>query len=180
MPAKLNWKRADGVVRIEQTTQYPNQLSTMLAISLDNPSEFALNIRIPSWSTSRSIIRVNGREFRHESAVKGSIRVMRTWQNGDKVSIQFGAEPRLEPIDPLSPNTVALMYGPLLYVALSDKPVDLAGPHTHPAEWLVSAPAGSDLVTRDGKFTFRPFYQVQNEHYTTYCRFRDATPPVAR
>ncbi len=173
VPSKLNWKRSDGMVQVAQSTNYPAQLSTLLTISVAKPTRFGLNIRVPNWSNSMSIIRVNGRVFGHEEATKGSVSVTRTWKNGDTMSIQFSAKPRLEPIDPQSPNTVALMYGPLLYVALSDKSVELTRPVSSPSDWSVYASPGSDLVTKDGKLTFRPFYQIQDEHYTTYCRFRD-------
>ena len=68
------------------------------------------------------------------------------------------------------------MYGPILLVALADGEVTLQGAQMKPWQWIQMEDCGS-LTFREARHTgavagqtFRPFYLLRDEHYTTYCR----------
>jgi uncharacterized protein len=76
---------------------------------------------------------------------------------------------RLQPVDERHPDTVALLYGPLvLFPITSDQPAPL----TRSA--LLSAKQMSDhgrtWTTAAGDVRFKTFIDIEDEHYTTYSR----------
>jgi len=100
----------------------------------------------------------------------GHVIVKRTWRSGDRVKVTFPQSLRFEAIDAQTPNRCALVYGPVLLVALADKDVELTGDRAHPEAWIHRVRgSASDFVTDEG-VRFRPLNQVQSESYTTYCR----------
>lgn len=67
-------------------TELPVGGNTKLTLGLNNSEQFALRVRIPSWSRS-STVKVNGQ---YVSGVKSGeyCVINRTWQNGDVVELQ--------------------------------------------------------------------------------------------
>ena len=48
--------------------------------------------------------------------------IRRQWKSGDRVELELPMTYRLEAIDAQHPETVALMYGPLVLFAITDAP----------------------------------------------------------
>ena len=73
---------------------------------------------------------------------------------------------RIEPADPQHPQTVALLFGPLVLFAIADNPLALAGADLLAAKridrrsWQVQA-SGSAI-------TMLPFIDIGEEQYSTY------------
>jgi hypothetical protein len=90
------------------------------------------------------------------------------WRAGDQIELTLPQDFRTEPIDDLHPETVALMRGPVQYVALNL-------PDRFDGERL-SLPAGLKQLTPQSfvenyagrQVTFVPLYQVRNEEYSSY------------
>ena len=75
---------------------------------------------------------------------------------------------RLEPVDPQHPQTVALLFGPLVLFAVTDtQPLLtsadlLAAKRTDKRSWRVS--------TAGGPIRMLPFTDIGEEQYSTYVR----------
>jgi hypothetical protein len=82
--------------------------------------------------------------------------------------LDLPAKTRLEAVDPQHPQTVALLFGPLVLMALTDSPPAvtraglLAAKRTGQRRWQVETP-GAPLE-------MRPFTEIQDEQYSTYLR----------
>ena len=86
------------------------------------------------------------------------------------MELRLPQEFRGEPIDDLHPDVVAIMRGPLMHVAV-DPPDGLEKRPLHINDGFSALEHRADAWTRsDGgqQVVFVPFYQVQNERYTTY------------
>jgi DUF1680 family protein len=78
--------------------------------------------------------------------------VRRRWRKNDTLEVKLPFRDRTEAIDDRHTDTVALMRGPLMMVA-------------------VNAPDGMPELTTPG-LRFAPFYTVRGESYTTYFKQR--------
>ena len=79
----------------------------------------------------------------------------------------------LEVADLIYPDLAALMWGPLMMVAvdpslaIADKSISGSAAGLRATS---SSPLTFELSTVPEKLRFKPFYQVQEEEYTTYLR----------
>lgn len=81
-----------GKVHIEQKTGYPYSGDVELAVQVDAPTRFVLQLRIPSWCEGARVA-LPGEAG--ESASAGAyVRLDRTWQNGDVVRLSLPMSPR--------------------------------------------------------------------------------------
>ena len=94
--------------------------------------------------------------------------VRRRWQAGDRVQVELPLTKRLEPIDPKHPKTVALLCGPLVLFAITDKAPRLtsqqllAARNSEPQNWQVE--------TGGPPLNMRPFTAIADEQYSTYLK----------
>jgi len=92
--------------------------------------------------------------------------LQRTWKTGDRVKLDLPLAKRLEAIDPRHPNTVALLSGPLVLFAITEKPPKvtslqlLAAKKTAGQSWQVETAAAP--------LTMLPFTAISDEQYSTY------------
>ena len=81
-----------GKVRIEQATTYPYSGDIELAVQLDAPTRFVLQLRIPAWCEGA---RVSAPGEGARDAVAGEyFRLDRTWKTGDLVRLSLPMSPR--------------------------------------------------------------------------------------
>lgn len=74
-------------VKLELTTKYPVEGEISVQVITEKPEQFALYLRIPSWS-KHTIVTVNGE--RVERVVSGNYaRLERIWNNGDVVALSL-------------------------------------------------------------------------------------------
>jgi uncharacterized protein len=167
-PSIVRWTRPGGSVEIEQSTSYPAEDASRITIR--SGGKFALKIRIPAW-TRDATISVNGRSG--GVAKPGQYAVIeRNWKRSDVVDVVVPQPLRALPIDDSHPEVVALMRGPVMYVALNpweglpETPVSLPSalkPLQGQSDRYVMNIGGKDLV-------FVPYFEVQLERYATYFR----------
>jgi DUF1680 family protein len=175
-PSQVRWERGGHMVTVEQNTEFPESNLTTLTIRSQHRERFALSVRVPLWATDGVLLRLNGKTTNVKASHGTFLNIARTWHDGDVVSITFPMSLRFEPIDAQTPNSAALMYGPLLLVALADGPVRLEEDPRTPVAWI--APRTNERLafqTRDGRVVFCPFYLVRDRSYTTYCQFGSST-----
>ena len=114
------------------------------------------------------MLRLNGKDLATPARPGTYAAIRRTWSTGDRLELTLPQAFRTEAIDDLHPETVALMRGPVQYVALN--------PTAELSKDRLALPAGlkqlapQSFVENYGgtQIVFVPLHQVQNETYTTY------------
>jgi hypothetical protein len=102
------------IVKIAQRTDYPNSGHVDISIETSEPASFSLNLRIPLWCRKASVS-VNGKAS-GVTCTPGTFTVIkRTWQPGDKVSVEMPMEWRLVLGRQRQSGRVALMRGPQIF-----------------------------------------------------------------
>ncbi len=168
VPSEVRWNVAGAPVKVIQTTEYPESESSELRMELAAPAEFTVYIRIPGWLRSAAEIAVNGKEFSVTADPSSFAAVRRRWQTNDVIHVRLPHSFQTVAIDEQHPDTVALMRGPVMFVALSPK---LLLPKTAAFEMLKPSPNGRqsfELQETPEKLRFMPFYAVKDETYTNY------------
>jgi DUF1680 family protein len=92
--------------------------------------------------------------------------VSRAWQNGDRIEIDLPMKLRLEAVDPQHPQTVALLCGPLVLFAITDKPPVVTARQLLAARKI--GPQKWQTATADGTLDFLPFTAIADQSYSTY------------
>lgn len=163
-PSTVQWQG----IRLVQETRYPAEDTIALRIETAEPKEFVLRVRIPGWLKHPAQVTINGNAEQMDAPAGRFLAIRRRWNNGDRVVVRLPQEFRTEPIDDLHRNTVAVMRGPLMFVALnpweelSKTPIVLPAHLQHVgSQTYVQQVAGRQAV-------FVPFHTVQSESYNTY------------
>jgi uncharacterized protein len=162
-PSRLRTTFNGTPVELIQETTYPNEDHIAITINPTHPTVFTLYLRIPAWLTQPATIRVNGR-IASIAAQAGTFAALHLqWKRGDKVELILPQDFRTEPIDDMHPHTVALMRGPVQYVALNLR-------HDDTGNILPSSlkPAGAQTFVDEQQRVHIPLYRITNERYTTY------------
>jgi DUF1680 family protein len=149
-PSEVRWKSTGVPVRLIQSTQYPHADTLQLRIEAPKGVEFALRVRMPAWLSGSASVKVNGKSFDVAAEPKTFATIRRRWNGNDTVEVKLPWRDRTEPVDDRHPDTVALMRGPLMMVA-------------------VDPPASTPELQTPG-LRFEPFYAVRGQSYTTYFR----------
>lgn len=165
--SRVHWQQGKQSVTVEQSTTYPETDTTTLTVHVKKPTRFALHVRVPGWTAKPVTVKIGG-ELLPVKATPGTfLAIERSWQEGDRVQVTFPMALHYEAIAPESPERKALLYGPLLLVALSGKPVAL-GEDKALVDVVKQPDALPTFQTHDGAIIFLPFYKVKDEQYTTY------------
>jgi hypothetical protein len=126
---------------------------------------------MPGWLRSPALFAVNGKPLSLDAPPGSFAPIRRRWQTNDTFEIQLPFSLRTEPVDEEHPKTAALMWGPLMLVAL-DPPLAIDRRSISAAPLGLNPAAHSPLTfgipRPPGALRFLPFYRVQNETYTTY------------
>ncbi|MEO6256992.1 MAG: beta-L-arabinofuranosidase domain-containing protein, partial [Sphingomicrobium sp.] len=125
VPSTVRWEEAGAQLSLTQTGNYPYDGKVMLALAASKPSDVALYFRIPAWAAGAQIL-VNGQAQPVPSAGRFA-KVRRLWRSGDVVELHLPLPAWLEPIDQRHPNTVALVRGPLVLMAVKPE-IDAPAP----------------------------------------------------
>ncbi len=141
---------------LTQTGPYPRRGDVQITVTTPKAVESALRFRIPAWTGDRAVIYVNGRRQPGEFRGGAFAEVKRTWKSGDHIELELPSMRRLEPVDARHPDLVALVQGPLVLFALSDKPVEMSRRQLLEAD-LSKAPVA-----------FKPFMDIGDQAYCTY------------
>ncbi len=170
VPSEAKMKVGDVPVRVVQATAYPESEESELRLELAAPAEFTVFVRIPRWLQSKASITVNDKPAGIAATPGTYAAIRRRWQHNDTVQVTLPFTFRTEAIDEQHADTVALMRGPLMLVALD--------PKLEISRSTLDAPAASkptpfakqsfDLPANQRPVRFVPFYMVGDETYTTY------------
>ena len=166
-PSRLTWTHAGLSIALTQQTEFPASDHVTIRVEPAYPIEFALQLRIPAWAFG-STISINGRKQPLTLKPGSAISLKRLWRAGDTVELTLPQTFRTEPIDESHPGTVALMRGPVQYVALntSGAKVDTVGAERPKLSGDLKPIAPHAYDSSDK--TFVPLYTVQSETYDAY------------
>lgn len=109
VPSRL--ERGDNGVKLTQTTSFPSEEKTTIAMEMKGSKRFPLMIRRPEWCIGFSVA-VNGKPC-EVSYEKGYAVIDRKWRSGDKVEVNLPMEFRLEEA-PKVGEYVSIMRGPIV------------------------------------------------------------------
>jgi len=136
--------------------------------NLARPETFTTYLRIPAWADGKTRVAINGKRVEEEVVPGKFLALRRPWKNGDRVEFEIGMPLRLEAVDGMNPNIVALIRGPIALFGVGDLPAKMTR-----AELLaaVAVTEGSEdwVASGDsGKITLRPFAAIGDESYRLY------------
>jgi hypothetical protein len=171
IPSTLRWAENGVALSLTQQGEYPYEDHVAFTVTTSRPTELALHFRIPEWAEGASIA-VNGKR-QNGLAIPGRFAgIRREWTAGDRVELELPLKLRVEPIDAQHPDTVALVRGPLVLMAVKpqqDTPVPaisrrelLAAKRISQRQWQISS-NGSTI-------TLLPFTEIGARPYTTYLK----------
>jgi uncharacterized protein len=167
IPSTLRWTQDGAQVALTQKTLYPFEQVVIFEVTTSHPRDFAINLRIPAWAAGASIS-VNGRRVNASAPPGRFVALDREWRTGDRVELELPMTMRLESVDPRHPQTVALLFGPLVLFALAD-----AQPVLRAADLLAASRVDQrswQVKTTGTLIKMLPFTEIGDEPYTTYLR----------
>jgi uncharacterized protein len=165
-PSELHTEINGSNLRLTQATDYPAGETVSLRVQVSKPEVWTLRLRIPAWIAQPAQIRVNGTSS--SAAPGGFATLRRRWKTGDTVELTLPQAFRSESIDDRHPNVAAVMRGPVMMVAI-DPPEGLERRNLPLDPNFRALDSGAWMRKDQGQqIVFLPFYQVQNERYTTY------------
>jgi DUF1680 family protein len=167
-PSRLRFTHAGTPITLSQETRYPAEDTTVLTLQPASSIAFAIYLRIPAWLTQPATIHLNGKPLDTPARPGTYAVIRRTWRPGDRIELTLPQSFRTESIDDLHPETVALMRGPVQYVALNPTPELSAERLTLPTGLRRTGPQSFAENDSGNQIIFIPLHQVQNETYTTY------------
>ncbi|HEX5285268.1 MAG TPA: beta-L-arabinofuranosidase domain-containing protein [Bryocella sp.] len=169
-PSRVRFMRNDTSVQIEQRTTFPTEDNVTLTFTLSSPARFTLYLRLPEWLSRPASLKINGRPIALTVSRRSFARIDRRWRSGDRIELTLPQDFRTEPIDDLHPNIVALLRGPVQYVAIESSDHPANGNRLLPAslkqigaQTFIENYAGRDIV-------LVPLYSIVNESYTSYFK----------
>lgn len=110
IPSTVTW-RARGLT-LTQTTRFPDEEVTRLAVQVRRPTRATLHVRRPAWCEGMRVT-VNGQPWEARAAASGFVPIAREWRTGDVVEVRLPMTLRAEPL-PGEPGLVAFAYGPVV------------------------------------------------------------------
>jgi uncharacterized protein len=167
-PSQLRFTVAGTPIEVAQETQYPAADTIALTLHPASATAFTVYLRVPGWLAQPPSIQLNGRPFPAPARPGTYASIHRTWRAGDRIELTLPQSFRTEPIDELHRETVALMRGPVQYVALN--------PTAELSQQRFALPSGLKQIAPESfvenyagnQIVFVPLHRVQNETYTTY------------
>jgi DUF1680 family protein len=171
VPSTLRWTENGAALSLTQEGDYPFEDRVSFTVSASQPADTTLHFRIPAWAEGASIF-VNGQRQKGLATPGQFAPVHRTWACGDRVELELPLRMRLEAIDAQHTDTVALLRGPLVLMAVKtqqDGPLPkitreqlLAARRVSEREWEAQSAAGP--------VTLLPFTWIGDRPYTTYLQ----------
>jgi uncharacterized protein len=167
IPSTLRWTQDGTQVVLTQRSTYPFDSVVEFDVKTSQVKEFAMSFRIPGWAEGATIS-VNGCRVQTPTTPGSFASAHRQWNTGDRVEVDLPMTMRIEPIDPQHPQTVALLFGPLVLFAITDTQPSLtradllAAKRMDQRSWQVKTAAAPIKML--------PFTDIGEEQYSTYMR----------
>lgn len=167
-PSRAHFIHKGAVIHIEQTTDFPISDTATLSLTLDRPATFTLYLRLPAWLVRPASLRINSRPTPLNAGSGSFSAIRRTWHSGDRLELTLPQDFRTEAIDDQNPNTVALLRGPVQYVAIEGSNHAANGLRRLPSGLRQIAPQAFAEDDAGNQTVIVPLYSITNETYTSY------------
>jgi uncharacterized protein len=171
IPSKLSW--ADKGIEIEQTGNFPENPGVEFTVSAGTTTEFELMLFIPSWA-KKVEVSVNGERQNVNTTPESFLRLIRDWEDNDKVSLVFEYDFHLKTM-PDDKNVIALFYGPMMLAFESGSELILKGDHeTVLTQLSPGEKKGVFHLKNNGTtYTLRPLFHIEDQMYGVYATIRN-------
>lgn len=170
IPSTLRWNEGGAALSLKQESNYPFDERVAFTVTASQPAEMTLHFRIPAWAQGAEVL-VNG--TRQKDVQPGAFAaIQRTWRSGDRVELELPMRMRLEAIDARHSDTVALLRGPLVLMAVKERqgaPLPRITRTQLLAARRVSEHAWQ-AKSAEGAVTLTPFTSLGSRPYTTYLQ----------
>jgi hypothetical protein len=171
VPSTLRWTENGAALSLTQEGEYPYEDHVSFTVTTSRPAELALHFRIPAWAEGASIS-VNGARQKGLTVPGQFAAIRREWKTGDRVELELPVKMRIETIDTQHTDTVTLLRGPLVLMAV--KPQQSAPAVKVTREQLLAAKRVSErqwqVSSANGPITMLPFTSLGGLPYTTYLK----------
>jgi hypothetical protein len=172
LPSTLRWTEDGTSLSLTQEGEYPYESQIKFTLTSSTPADMTLYFRVPEWAEGASIS-VNGERPSDAAIMPGQFAaIRRVWSSGDRVELELPLKMRLETINARHTDTVALLMGPLVLMAVKSQEEDplprvtraqlLAARRVSTREWKV--------MSANGPLTMVPFTSLGERPYTTYLK----------
>lgn len=135
-----------GAVEIRQETDYPNSGRVAIHVAPRQPTAFPLLLRIPRWC-DQAAARVNGQPVAAPAKPGEFLKIERTWQDGDTVTLDMPMPWRFIAGRKSQSGRAAVMRGPVVYT-LNPAKIAKAATAADPAP----PPLGVDILANHDKW----------------------------
>ena len=172
IPSEVNWK-AKGI-KLEQTTNFPEEPKTRIRISAKKPTPFALKLLIPSWANAQTRVLVNEQPIKTKIKPVSFVTIDRMWKDGDQLELVFTYDFHLKSM-PDNMNVAALLYGPVLLAFETDKELILKGSQEEILRTITKQSDSFSFILKNNGIDYKlvPFYQVTKASYGVYASIRN-------
>ncbi|MGA2048915.1 MAG: beta-L-arabinofuranosidase domain-containing protein [Terracidiphilus sp.] len=169
VPSTLRWIENGAALSLTQEGEYPYEDRVSFTVTASQPTELTMHFRIPAWAQGAEVY-VNGARQTGVAIPGKFAAIRRTWKTGDRVELELPLRMRLAPLDANHANTVALMRGPLVLMAVRESQAA-----TQPRITRVQLLGATRISERqwqmkaaNGPVTLLPFTWLGSRPYTTY------------
>jgi len=171
VPSTLRWSENGAALSLTQESDYPYEDRVTFSVTASQPAESALHFRIPAWAEGAEIY-LNGARQKGLAIPARFASIHREWRTGDRIELELPLKSRLEAIDERHADTVALLRGPLVLMAV--KPREGAAMPKMTRAQLLAARRGSgrewQVESQSGPVALRSFSWLGSRPYTTYLQ----------
>jgi DUF1680 family protein len=104
-------------IQLSQQTNYPWDGQVALELSLEQPTEFSIALRIPGWCKDAKIS-INGQDMEVSNNENGYSKLSRSWENGDRIELSLAMPVEVVRSHPKvrgNAGKVALQRGPVVF-----------------------------------------------------------------
>jgi DUF1680 family protein len=141
-----------------------------MRLELSSPLEFSVYLRVPAWAGRQTSVSVNGARLKDVPLPGTFFALHRNWKSGDIIELDVDQPVRSEAVDLQTADQVALVRGPQVLFAISEKQPELT---REQLSHLRLAKVGNNDWTLDlgqSSALLRPFASIGDEVYQTYWK----------
>ena len=172
IPSVVKWT-GQGVT-ISQTGNFPASPVVQFTVSTSKTTRFAINLFIPSWSTGKPTVLINGKPVAIDTKPMTYLTLDRSWKNGDKLELTFAYNFSVKTM-PDNQNILALYYGPVLLAFETNKELFLKGENKTIVNSITKESSSMIFTLKNDGFEYRllPFYEILYSAYGVYATIRN-------
>ena len=167
IPSTLHWEQSGTRISVKQTGELPINDTMTFEITTSRPVECTVRLRIPKW-TYGPTIQINGKGLSQPVQTGTFATIHRRWNSGDRIALQLPRRLELQAVDSQHPDSVALVYGPLVLFAVADDTPKVTRAQLLGAKQQSSDAAEWQVSTDSGTLRMKPFWAIKDEIYFTY------------